>query len=85
MSSKYINTEWFKLRQRLIGKDADENYLHYFQDQNEEYVELCENGGDYSRVNMATFKALEKRKLLKLVASHTTIQPDTWSYQYTVV
>ena len=85
MSSKYINTEWYKLRLKLLGKDPEENYLHYYQDAEGEFVQLCENGGDYSAVNMRTFKDLMKRGLLKQIAHHSTIQPDTESYKYKVI
>ena len=84
MSSRFVNTKWFKLIERLRGTDPEENYIHYYYDQDEEYVELITNGGDVETMDMKTFKALQKRKLLKLIDSMRTIQPDTWNYNYTI-
>lgn len=84
MSSRFVNTEWFKLRQKLMGTDTEENYIHHYSDCEGEIFELCLNGGDYSDIKKSTFDALKKRKLLKLISSVTSVQPDTWSYKYTV-
>lgn len=84
MSSKFINAEWYKLKLKLLGTNPEENYIHHYKDCDEEIFEICLDGGDYSDIRKSTFEALKKRNLLKLVAGFTTVQPDTWSYKYTV-
>ena len=84
MSSKYTKSKWFLIRNELLGKNPEENYIHYYQDQDGEYASLCLDGGNYTDIGMNTFKALMKRNLLRQIAHHSTIQPDTESFRYAI-